>query len=365
MKNEVKTALPPLPGRLGSPEMVLRDDPRVHPGVVTALAPFGLDGQAEPAAVTVASPREAKLEYCLAAEEGFEAMFAAMFAEVPAPEGVEISTETITGVDDNPIELHIHRPRPGHHPAGAAGPLPGVLHLHGGGMTMLSAAGPAYVRWREHLAATGLVVVGVEFRNAAGVLGPHPFPAGLDDCTSALRWMNDNKARLGVSRIIVSGESGGGNLSLATALKARQDGHLDQIDGVYALCPYISNDYAERAAGLPSLYENDGYFLDCAMMSVLAMLYDGAGSTNPLAWPFHARLSDLEGLPPHVISVNELDPLRDEGLTYFRKLVAAGVNAVGRTVSGTTHGGDFMFLAALPAICAATLRDIHGFAASL
>ena len=50
-------------------------------------------------------------------------------------------------------------------------------------MVLMSADGPIYDRWRSELAATGLVVVGVEFRNGAGKLGPHPFPAGLNDCT--------------------------------------------------------------------------------------------------------------------------------------------------------------------------------------
>ena len=69
-----------------------------------------------------------------------------------------------------------------------SGTLLGVLHIHGGGMVILSAAGPLYTRWREALAASGMVVVGVEFRNAAGALGSHPFPAGLNDCSSALAW---------------------------------------------------------------------------------------------------------------------------------------------------------------------------------
>jgi acetyl esterase/lipase len=61
-------------------------------------------------------------------------------------------------------------------------------------------------------------------------------------------------------------------------------------------------------------------------MGALAKLYDPTGdnATNPLAWPYHAQPSDLQGLPPHVISVNQLDPLRDEGLAYFRKLLDAG-----------------------------------------
>ncbi len=76
-------------------------------------------------------------------------------------------------------------------------------------------ADPGYATWRDTRAATGLVVVGVEFRSAGGTLGPHPFPAGLNDCASAAQWVIANRESLGVSSVIMSGESGGGNLSIA------------------------------------------------------------------------------------------------------------------------------------------------------
>ena len=60
--------------------------------------------------------------------------------------------------------------------------------------------------------------------------------------------------------------------------------------------------------------------------------------------------------------VNELDPLRDEGLAYYRKLLKAGVSAVSRTVNGTCHAGDVLFRGAMPDVYAATIRDIKGFA---
>jgi acetyl esterase/lipase len=72
----------------------------------------------------------------------------------------------------------------------------------------------------------------------------------------------------------------------------------------------------------------------------------------------------LAGLPPHVISVNELDPLRDEGLVYYRRLLRAGVSAVGRVVAGTCHGGDVL-CGAMPDVYAASLRDVSGFAKSV
>ena len=53
-------------------------------------------------------------------------------------------------------------------------------------------------------------------------MGNHPFPAGLEDCSSGIKWVHEKRDELGVSKIVVSGESGGGNLSIATALKAKR-----------------------------------------------------------------------------------------------------------------------------------------------
>jgi acetyl esterase len=352
---------PILPGRLGEPGMALKDDPRADPRMVTAMEPFALGELSEPVPLDATASLEELLEYGALSEAGFEALFAVMALDSPPAEGVTSTVEVIRGVDGNDITLFLHRP------ANVTGPLPGILHLHGGGMVLLEAAGPGYVNWRTDLAASGLVVVGVEFRNGAGKHGPYPFPAGLNDCASALQWVHDNKARLGISKLVVSGESGGGNLTLATTLKAKRDGCIDQIDGVYAQCPYISNAYGTKDPRLVSLYENDGYFLACDAMVLLARAYDPQyeNATNPLAWPYHAGVEDLQGLPPHVISVNQLDPLRDEGLAYYRMLVDAGVRAISRTVNGTCHAGDCIFRKALADVYQATIRDIKGFADSL
>ena len=341
--------------------MTLRDDPRADPRMIVAMEPFGLADPPEPVPVSADSSIDELLEYVAAAEEGFEALFAGLFTGMPEVEGVDRSVEVIDGLDGNDVTLYVHRP------SAAGEELPGVLHLHGGGMVLLEAAGPSYVRWRDDLAASGLVVVGVEFRNGGGKHGPHPFPAGLNDCAAALRWVVDHKAQLGITTLTVSGESGGGNLSLATVLRAKRDGLIDHVDGVYALCPYISNAWAAPVPELTSLFENDGYFLEVAMMGALAKVYDPSGehASDPLAWPLHASVEDLAGLPPHVISVNQLDPLRDEGLAYARKLLDAGVSVVSRTVNGTCHAGDMIFAVAMADVYRATLRDIKGFADSL
>lgn len=352
---------PLLPGRLGTPNMSMRDDPRADPRMIAAMAPLGLADLAPPSPTDASSTLELLLENIDASEQGFEAMFGLLGSPLAPVAGVRRNIEVIRGVDGNDITLFIHRPER------ATDELPGVLHIHGGGMVMLEAAGDGYQRWRDELAATGMVIVGVEFRNGGGKHGPHPFPAGLNDCTSALQWIGENKSRLGISKVVVSGESGGGNLTLATTLKAKRDGQLDLIDGVYAQCPYISGTYGAPLPELASLFENDGYFLACDQMSGMVKVYDptASNSTNPLAWPYFAAPSDLADLPPHVISVNQLDPLRDEGLAYFRKLLDAGVSAVSRTVNGTCHAGDCIFGDAMPDVFQATIRDIKGFAYSL
>ncbi|MEO6652308.1 MAG: alpha/beta hydrolase fold domain-containing protein [Ilumatobacteraceae bacterium] len=349
------------PGRLGNPDETLASDPRTDPRLVAALEPFGLGGHGEPLPLDASAPTDQLVAFCNAAEAGFQQVFDAMCAELAPVTGVERSTETITGVDGNEITLYIHRPsEPGDD-------LPGILHIHGGGMVILTAADVNYARWRDHLAAEGLVVVGVEYRNGAGVLGPHPFPAGLDDCSSALDWMDAHRGDLGISTIVVSGESGGGNLTIATTLKAKQDGRLAAIDGVYAQCPYISGMWAQKPAEIVSMTENDEYFIGTPIMGVMAAVYDPSGehARNPLAWPYHASVDDLSGLPPHVISVNELDPLRDEGLAYARRLLRAGVSVVSRTVNGTCHAGDLLLEGPMNDVYRASLRDVVGFAEAL
>ena len=102
-----------------------------------------------------------------------------------------------------------------------------------------------YRAWAKTIAAQGVVCAMVDFRNA---LMPStadevaPFPAGLNDCVSGVKWVAQHAAEIGgdATRIVVTGESGGGNLTLATGLKLLRDGDIGLVKGLYALCPYIA-----------------------------------------------------------------------------------------------------------------------------
>ncbi|MCH9768433.1 MAG: alpha/beta hydrolase [Actinomycetia bacterium] len=347
-------------GRHADHDSTLGTDPRADPRMVRAFARFGLEGRLPPSGLTVDSPLAERHAFAAMSEEGIGAIFDTLFGEVAVPAGVSSTTTNIVGVDGNDIALHITRPA-------ATEPLPAVVHLHGGGMAINTAADLCYTRLREYLAATGLVVVGVEFRNSSATLGPYPYPAGLSDCASATRWVSANRDELGVTHLVAAGESGGGNLTLTLAHKAKREGWIDEIAGFYAQCPFISNRWLEHCDDLPSLEENDGYFISREQASLLGSLYDPdrKHSDDATCWAAMATDEELSGLPPHVISVNELDPLRDEGLQYYRRLLRAGVPTIGRVVVGTCHGGDLLFGSAMPEVFGASIRDVSGFAYSL
>ncbi len=143
--------------------------------------------------------------------------------------------------------------------------LPCVYFIHGGAMAALSCFYANYRAWGKIVAAKGVVVVMVDFRNAvvpSSVPDVAPFPAGLDDCLTGLTWVHEHANELGVdvSRVVVAGESGGGNLTLATGLSLLRSGRLHLVAGLYALCPYINGSWPDER--YPSSREFNGYALE-------------------------------------------------------------------------------------------------------
>jgi acetyl esterase/lipase len=295
----------------------------------------------------------------IAQRKQMEAMFDLIDNEQVAPsKGLDISEHEFTSdPDGNTIKLQFIRPS-------GSETLPCVYYIHGGGMQSMSCFLGMYRAWGKIIAAQGVAVAMVDFRNCltpSSAPEVAPFPAGLNDCVSGVKWLAKQAAELNIdpAHIIVAGESGGGNLTLATGLKLKRDGDLKLIRGLYALCPYIAGAWPQDK--YPSSIENNGLLLDLHNnRGAMAYGIEQYENGNPLAWPSFATAEDLRGLVPTVISVNECDPLRDEGIEFYRSLLQAGVPARCRQVMGTTHGIE-VFASACPDISRETAASIAMF----
>ena len=117
-----------------------------------------------------------------------------------------------------------------------------------------------------------------------------------------------------------------------------------------------------RAEGCPSSVENEGILLHLHNnRGAIGYGIEAFSERNPLAWPSFATFDDVRGFPPTVINVNECDPLRDEGINFYRLLLEAEVPARCRQMMGTMHGTE-IFAIACPDISRDTARDIAAFA---
>ena len=333
-------------------------DIRLDPRLKTILAAVPAEGQGDvdsrETLLAAANSDEARKQ-----AELFRPFMDMCDSEEAAPSaGLRVHSEKVVSAPDrNTINLRVIRPDDNETVAC-------VYYIHGGGMAALSCYDGMYRGWGKIIAANGVAVVMVDFRNsvvASSVPEVAPFPAGLNDCASGLKWIIANAGQLNIdpARVVVAGESGGGNLTLATGLKLKQDGDLGLIKGLYALCPYIRGEWPTPEC--PSSTENNGILIDLhSNRGAVGYGIEAFTERNPLAWPSFATVRDVEGFPPTVISVNECDPLRDEGINFYRLLLSAGVPARCRQVMGTMHGTE-VFTIACPEISRDTARDLAAF----
>ena len=218
-------------------------------------------------------------------------------------------------------------------PIGDGGRRPAVLYIHGGGMVLGSphteAVGSG--RMARELDA---VVVSPDYRLAP----EHPFPAPLDDCMTALRWMRDNADELGIDpdRIAVTGSSAGGGLSAAVAQRAHDEGIALRAQAlVYPMIDdrtALRDDHGGRGRFLWTHASNR--FGWTAYLGREPRMSDAPEYAAP------ARRVDLSGLAPAWVGVGDLDLFHDESVAYAARLTECGVPCELVTVPGMYHGAD-------------------------
>ncbi|EXJ56087.1 hypothetical protein A1O7_09018 [Cladophialophora yegresii CBS 114405] len=212
-----------------------------------------------------------------------------------------------------------------------------VLKAHGGGWVVGSHETEEVEN--RFLAAKGnAVVVSVDYRMAP----EYKYPYAIDDCFDILQWCKSNAEALSIDpqRIIVAGGSAGGNIAIL-AQKARDEkvsGIVGQILNIPVTCH-------------PKLFPSDRYPVgsyqqnkDASVIDAPKMLWfwdQYLPNAEPEVYASPLLAKDFSGLPPALIQVAGMDPLRDEGLAYAEALKAAGVPVTLHTFKGLPHGFYF------------------------
>lgn len=257
--------------------------------------------------------------------------------ELPPDPRVSVEDAVMPGPEGT-IQLRFYRP------AGSNGAT--VINFHGGGWVLGSIASDE-ARCLQLARMTGCIVVSVEYRLAP----EHPFPAPLEDCYAATRWVADNAAALGIDpgRIAVMGASAGGNLAAAVAMLARERGGpvIAYQLLVYPVCDVAmdTESHARHGHRFPLTREDMAWF----WQQYAPGEHAAHGHASIL------RAQDLRGLPPAHIVTAGCDILRDEGIAYAARLTQAGVEARVSDYPGMVHG--FLAVAFNHPVSQAAMRD--------
>ena len=232
---------------------------------------------------------------------------------------------TVAAPDGYDVVLRIYTP------ADAAGPLPCVYAIHGGGYVMgtYDMLDRIFDGWCTRL---GIVGVSVEYRLAPEASYPTP----LEDCYAGLAWVHAHHAELGVDpdRIGIQGTSAGGGLAAGLALLARDRGEIPIAFQVLE-CPMIDDRFDTHSSNIDRLQvwsrESNDY-------GWRAYLGDRFGTDDVPYTAAPARAEDLTGLPPAIVCVGGADGFRDEDVLYALRLSQAGVPTELHVYPGAPHG---------------------------
>jgi acetyl esterase len=237
---------------------------------------------------------------------------------------------TIGGGPTGGISLRIVRPQ------GSSDALPGVMYFHGGGW-ILGDKETHDRLVREIANGAQATVVFVDYARSPEAT----YPVAVEQAYAATKWVAEHGASIGVdtSRLVVAGDSVGGNMVAAVTLLAKERGS-PKIDFQILCYPVTDANFETQSY---QQFGEAGYWLTRQAMRWFWDSYAPEAVRNqPTVSPLRASPDQLTGLPPALIITGENDVLRDEGEAYAHKLMAAGVPVMATRYLGAIH--DFMLL---------------------
>ncbi|HFK4647137.1 TPA: alpha/beta hydrolase [Serratia marcescens] len=255
----------------------------------------------------------------------------------PSP-GVQLTEHIAPGLDGAPdVALFVLAPA-----VETEANRPALLWFHGGGF-VLGDARESLPFLERVVKDTGTVAVSVQYRLAPETV----FPGPVDDGRAALDWLVEHAPGLhiDVGKIAVGGQSAGGALAAGLALQVR-DEHGPKLAFQLLDIPVIDDRNVTVSA--QSFVDTPVWNHRNAELSWKAYLGECNDTVSPYAAP--GRAESLAGLPPTFITVNQYDPLRDEGIDYARRLAQANVRTELHLYPGTFHGSSGIALGAAVSI---------------
>jgi acetyl esterase/lipase len=220
-----------------------------------------------------------------------------------------------------------------HRPAAVMGPVPAILHIHGGGY-VIGEPNVGDIANKAIVRELGCAVYSVDYRLAPETVHPGP----VEDCYAALKYVAENAGALGVdaARIGVMGESAGGGLAAGLALLARDRGGPG-LAFQHLIYPMID----DRTGVSSEPHPYTGEFVWTPANNRYgwgALLGKAPGGADVSPYAAAARAQDLSGLPPAFIAVGALDLFVEEDMEYARRLTRAGVPVELHVYPGAYHG---------------------------
>jgi acetyl esterase/lipase len=255
----------------------------------------------------------------------------AMKKQRPAIRGVITTDKTIPGPSGSPdVTIRIYRPEK------VSGVLPGLLWIHGGGYILGDIEGDDDCV-KELVLAGECAAVSVEYRLAP----EHPFPAPLEDCYAALKWLSIHADELHIdrSRLAIGGASAGGGLAAGLALLTRDRA---EINIIFQLLVYPMINDCNVAPASNTLPEALFWTRESNLIGWRSYLGCEPGVKNISCHAAAFRADNLRGLAPAYLCVGDLDLFAAEDIEYAGRLVAAGVPSELHVYPGACHGFDMM-----------------------